>query len=77
LFCRNMCITSKRNLSECSVSLIVAITTVAELGDLTRFDSAKKLMAYLGHVPSEHSSGESTRRGASLKPAMVMFGGAR
>jgi len=49
------------------VSLIVAVTTVAELGDLTRFDSAKQLMAYLGLVPSEHSSGGTTRRGGITK----------
>ncbi|ABQ27278.1 IS110 family RNA-guided transposase [Geotalea uraniireducens] len=34
------------------VSLIVAATTVAEIGDLTRFDHPKKLMTYLGLVPS-------------------------
>lgn len=49
------------------VSLIVSATTVAELGDLTRFDSAKQLMAYLGLVPSEHSSGGTTRRGGITK----------
>jgi transposase len=49
------------------VSLIVAVTTVAELGDLTRFDSAKQLMAYLGLVPSEHSSGGAIRRGGITK----------
>lgn len=49
------------------VSLIVASTTVAELGDLTRFDSAKQLMAYLGLVPSEHSSGATVRRGGITK----------
>lgn len=49
------------------VSLIVAVTTVAELGDLTRFDSARQLMAYLGLVPSEHSSGTSVRRGGITK----------
>lgn len=49
------------------VSLIVAATTVAELGDLTRFDSAKQLMAYLGLVPSEHSSGNTVRRGGITK----------
>lgn len=49
------------------VSLIVAVTTVAELGDLTRFDSAKQLMAYLGLVPSEHSSGVTTKRGGITK----------
>ena len=49
------------------VSLIVAATTVAELGDLTRFESAKQLMAYLGLVPSEHSSGGTIRRGGITK----------
>lgn len=49
------------------VSLIVAATTVAELGDLTRFDSAKQLMAYLGLVPSEQSSGGSIKRGGITK----------
>jgi transposase len=47
--------------------LLVAVTTVAELGDLTRFQSAKQLMAYLGLVPSEHSSGGTIRRGGITK----------
>lgn len=45
------------------VSLITAMTTLAELGDITRFDSPRQLMAYLGLVPSEHSSGGSRRQG--------------
>lgn len=45
------------------LKLIVAMTTLAELGDLTRFDSPRELMAYLGLVPSEHSSGGSRRQG--------------
>ena len=49
------------------VSLVVAATTVAELGDLSRFDNPRRLMAYLGLVPSEHSSGESTQRGGITK----------
>jgi transposase len=49
------------------VSLIVAATTVAELGDLSRFEHPAKLMAFLGLVPSEHSSGEATRRGSITK----------
>ena len=49
------------------VSLIVASTTVAELGDLKRFESPTCLMAYLGLVPSEHSSGETTKRGSITK----------
>ena len=35
----------------------------AELGDFARFASAPALMAYLGLVPSEHSSGETKKRG--------------
>jgi transposase len=45
------------------VSIINATTIVAELGDLRRFETAPKLMGYLGLVPSEHSSGESKTRG--------------
>lgn len=40
------------------VQFLVAVTTVAELGDLTRFDNPRQLMAYLGLTPSESSSGE-------------------
>lgn len=46
------------------ISLITAMTTLAELGDITRFDAPKQLMAYLGLVPSEHSSGGSRRQGS-------------
>ena len=49
------------------VSLIVATTTVAELGDLKRFKNPAELMSYLGLVPSEHSSGNRTKRGAITK----------
>ena len=35
------------------VALIVAVTTIAELGDLSRFATPDKLMAFLGLVPSE------------------------
>jgi len=45
------------------VSLITAMTALAELGDLTRFDSPRELMGYLGLVPSEHSSGGTRRQG--------------
>ena len=45
------------------VQLVTAVIIAAELGDLSRFASAPKLMAYLGLVPSEHSSGESKHRG--------------
>ena len=43
---------------------VAAITIVAELGDLTRFAHPRALMAYLGLVPSEHSSGNTRRQGA-------------
>lgn len=49
------------------VAPIVAVTTVAEIGDLGRFANPRQLMAYLGLVPSEHSSGECTRRGGITK----------
>lgn len=49
------------------VSLITAMTTLAEVGDITRFDSPAQLMAYLGLVPSEYSSGGSRNQGAITK----------
>nr|WP_274389483.1 IS110 family transposase [Paraburkholderia tagetis] len=49
------------------VNLLTAMTVVAEIGDLRRFDSAPQLMAYLGLVPSEHSSGATRSRGAITK----------
>lgn len=49
------------------VGVITAVTLVAELGDLGRFPTPRPLMAYVGLVPSEHSSGESQRRGRITK----------
>ena len=49
------------------VALVVAVTVVAEVGDFHRFPNPRELMAYLGLVPSEHSSGKSIRRGAITK----------
>ena len=49
------------------VSLLTATTIVAEIGDLKRFASAPELMAYLGVVPSEHSSGGKKSRGGITK----------
>lgn len=49
------------------VSLIVASTMIAEMGDLTRFEHPGKLMAFIGLVPSEHSSGQKRRQGAITK----------
>ena len=49
------------------VRLLVAAGVVAELGDLSRFDHPRKLMSYLGLVPSEHSSGGKRHIGAITK----------
>ncbi len=49
------------------INLLTAVTIVAELGDLSRFESAPQLMAYLGLVPSEYSSGGSRNRGGITK----------
>jgi transposase len=49
------------------IGLIVAVTVVAEVGDFSRFANPRQLTAYLGLVPSEHSSGSSIRRGGITK----------
>lgn len=46
------------------IRLLSAVIIAAELGSMARFATPRKLMAYLGLVPSEHSSGERTSRGA-------------
>lgn len=46
---------------------VAAMTLVSELGDLRRFDHPRKLMAYLGLVPGEHSSGSKRRQGSITK----------
>ena len=49
------------------VQFTVAVTTVAELGDLTRFDTPRELMKFLGLSPSEYSTGERRRQGSITK----------
>jgi transposase len=49
------------------IAPVAAATLVAELGDITRFANARHLMAYLGLVPSEHSSGETRHQGGITK----------
>lgn len=49
------------------ISLLAAVTLVAEVGDFRRFVNPRQLMAYLGLVPSESSSGGRTRRGGITK----------
>lgn len=49
------------------ISSLHAVRIVAELGDFRRFESARKLMGYLGMIPSEDSSGPRRRQGAITK----------
>jgi transposase len=49
------------------IELTGAVILIAELGDLTRFDTPRKLMAYLGLTPSEYSSGDHRRQGGITK----------
>ena len=49
------------------LDFISAVTFVAAIGDLCRFETPRQLMAYLGLVPSEQSSGENVRRGGITK----------
>jgi transposase len=49
------------------VQFTVAVTTRAELGDRTRFETPRQLMKFLGLIPSEYSSGERRRQGSITK----------
>lgn len=49
------------------IRLVAAMGIVAELGDISRFARPTQLMAYLGLVPSEHSSGPTQHRGGITK----------
>ena len=49
------------------VKMVVAVTVISELGDLSRFDNPKQLMSFLGLTPSEYSSGQRQTRGRITK----------
>jgi len=49
------------------VAFMTAVTFVVEVGDVRRFNNPRQLMAYLGLVPSEHSTGERVKRGGITK----------
>ena len=49
------------------IDVVTAMTIMAELGDISRFNSPKELMAFLGLVPSESSSGDKRRQGSITK----------
>jgi transposase len=46
------------------VQLTVAVTMVAEIGDLTRVDTPRELVKFLGLIPSEDTSAERRRQGS-------------
>ena len=58
---------STPNARATAVQLIAAVTLVAELQDFLRFDTPRQLMAYVGLVPAEHSSGPKRRQGSITK----------
>ncbi|MCK5544193.1 MAG: IS110 family transposase [Desulfobulbaceae bacterium] len=49
------------------ISVIISSIVASELGDLKRFKHPEQLMAYLGLIPSEYSSGGKEKRGAITK----------
>jgi transposase len=49
------------------IELVTAVTFVVEVGDIGRFESPRRLMAYIGLVPGERSTGETVRRGSITK----------
>jgi transposase len=49
------------------IDLISAATFLAEIDDLSRFRTPTELMAYLGLVPSESSTGDTIKRGPITK----------
>jgi transposase len=49
------------------VASLTALALLAEIGDFHRFASARELMAFLGLVPSEYSSGAERHRGSITK----------
>ena len=49
------------------IDVVVAVTVLAEIGDLSRFASPRELMGYIGLVPSEDSTGDKVRRGPITK----------
>src|ERR1700731_805498 len=49
------------------IDLVSAVTVLAEIGDLSRFQNPRELMGYLGLVPSESSTGDTVNRGGITK----------
>ena len=49
------------------IGTLIALTLIVEIGDFRRFTTAEQFMAFLGLVPSEHSSGSKRRQGSITK----------
>ena len=49
------------------IDALSALGLVAEIGDFSRFKSAEQFMAFVGLVPSEHSSAQQRRQGSITK----------
>jgi transposase len=49
------------------IDLVAAVTVLAEIGDLSRFQTPRELMGYLGLVPCENSTGDTVNRGGITK----------
>lgn len=54
------------------VAFITAVTVVSEVGDIRRFAKPRQLMAFLGLVPGERSSGETRRQGGITKAGNIL-----
>ena len=49
------------------IAKVSAVSIMAKVGEVSRFESARQLMGYSGAVSREHSSGERIRRGSISK----------
>lgn len=49
------------------IAILTAMIIISEVVDFSRFSNPKELMAYLGIVPSEYSSGGSVKKGSITK----------
>lgn len=54
------------------VALVVAAGVVAEIGDMRRFEHPRQLMAFLGLVPGEHSSGSKRKLTGITKAGSIV-----
>lgn len=56
-----------------SASFPVAVIFAAEIGDVRRFDTPPQLMAFVGLVPGERSTGDTVRRSSAPPSALCSF----